>query len=281
VHAAITSSVIDALHTSPDDDFQAAPIRSGHKSPRWKQESIMTEHEILVGRYIDAWNETGAPRRETLAAQVLLESGRYVDPTMNSTGPKGFADMIGAFQSAMPGLSFERVGGIDATGQTVRFSWRLIDATGRQFASGTDIGEFCVDGRFASITGFIDSALTGRDWSVEKYAAFWVAPDFSKPTDELAADIEGYWPGCDASLKGVEAYVRPLHELLRRVPDFRLEVADHASRGDTVFIRWIATGTHGDVPLRFEGVDCVRHKDGQVHENRIFCNHPLVLSLNR
>ncbi|WP_075360418.1 ester cyclase [Caballeronia sordidicola] len=242
---------------------------------------MMTEHEVLVGRYIDAWNETDISRRETLAAQVLQESGRYADPTMNSTGPKGFAGMIGAFQAAMPGLKFERIGKIDATGQVVRFSWRLIDATGRQFASGTDIGDFGIDGRFASITGFIDSALMGRDWSVEKYAAFWAAPDFSKPSDELAADIEGYWPGLDTPLKGVEAYVCPLHELLRRVPDFSLEVADYASRGDTVFIRWIATGTHEGVPLRFEGVDCVRHKDGQVHENRIFCDHPLVLSLNR
>ncbi|WP_056352617.1 nuclear transport factor 2 family protein [Burkholderia sp. Leaf177] len=241
----------------------------------------MTEHEMLVDRYIDAWNETNMSRRETLAEQVLLANGRYVDPMMNSTGPQGFADMIGEFQSAMPGLSFERVGKIDATGKTVRFSWRLIDATGRQFASGTDIGDFCVDGRFASITGFIDSAITNPDWSVEKYAAFWAAPDFSKPSDELAAGIEGYWPGLDAPLSGIEAYVRPLHELVRRVPDFRLEVADHASRGDTVFIRWVATGTHGGEPLRFEGVDCVRHKDGQVYENRIFCDHPLVLSLNR
>jgi hypothetical protein len=242
---------------------------------------MMTEHEILVDRYIDAWNETDAPRRETLAAQVLQENARYVDPMMNSAGPKEFADMIGAFQSALPGLEFERIGRIDATGHMVRFSWRLIDATGRQFASGTDICDFCIDGRFASITGFIDSALKSRDWSVEKYAAFWAAPDFSKPTDELAADIEGYWPGLETPLKGVEAYVCPLHELLRRVPDFTLEVADHASRGDTVFIRWIATGTHGDVPVRFEGVDCVRHADGRVYENRIFCNHPLVLALNR
>src|SRR3982750_1224124 len=93
------------------------PCQSGPatRHSRWKQESIMTEHEILVGRYIDAWNETDAARRETLAAQVLLENGRYLDPMMNSTGPKGFADMIGAFQSSMPGLSFQRVGGIDAT----------------------------------------------------------------------------------------------------------------------------------------------------------------------
>jgi hypothetical protein len=103
--------------------------------------------------------------------------------------------MIGVFQSAMPGSKLERIGRIDATGQMVRFSWRLIDATGRQFASGTNICDFCIDGRVASISGFVDSALTSRDWSVEKYAAFWAAPGFSKPTDELAASIKGYWPG--------------------------------------------------------------------------------------
>jgi hypothetical protein len=35
------------------------------------------------------------------------------------------------------------------------------------------------------------------------------------------------------------------------------------------------------VPLRFEGVDCVRHSNGQVYENRIYCNHPLIQALNQ
>jgi hypothetical protein len=240
----------------------------------------MTGHEALVSRYIDAWNEPDSQRRETLARQVLLETASYRDPLMNSTGPEAFAGMIGALQEQMPGLMFERVGGIDATGFMVRFSWRLVDAGGRQVASGTDFAEMAIDGRFASIVGFLDSTLSGEAWSVEKYAAFWSAPDFSKPGDELAPDIEGYWPGSKEPLQGVAAYVRPLHELLRRVPDFRLEVADHASRGDTVFIRWIATGRQGDASFRFEGVDCVRHRNGQVYENRIFCDHPLVRSLN-
>jgi hypothetical protein len=240
----------------------------------------MTEHEALVSRYIDAWNEQDAQRRESLARRILLDTARYTDPLMSSTGPQAFSAMIGAFQEQMPGLSFEQVGGIDVTGAMVRFGWRLADAGGRQFASGTDFAEMAIDGRFASIVGFLDSTLTGPAWSVEKYAPFWSAPDFSKPGDELAPDIEGYWPGLNEPLQGVAAYVRPLHELLRRVPDFRLEVADHASRGDTVFIRWIATGRQGDTPFRFEGVDCVRHRNGQVYENRIFCDHPLVRSLN-
>jgi ketosteroid isomerase-like protein len=244
------------------------------------KEHIMSEHEALAGLYIDAWNERDQARRETLAKQVLQETGSYVDPLMHSTGPLEFAGMIGAFQAQMPTLRFERVGEIDATGATVRFSWRLIDATARQYAGGTDFCEMSMDGRFARIVGFLDSTLTGEVWSVEKYAAFWAAPDFSKPSDELAVDIEGFWPGLQAPLKGVAAYVRPLHELLRRIPDLRLEVADHAARGDTVFIRWIATGTEGGKPLRMEGVDCVRHRDGQVYENRIYCDHPLVHSLN-
>lgn len=241
----------------------------------------MTEHETLVSRYFDAWNETDASRRELMARQVLLESGRYTDPMMSSAGPTQFANMIGAFQTQMPGLKFERVGDIDATGAMVRFSWRLIDARGRQFASGTDIGEFSVDSRFACITGFLDSTLMGPAWSVEKYAAFWAAPDLGSTSDELAADIKGYWPGMHEPLQGVEAYVRPLRELLRSVPDFTLEVANHAHYGDTVFIRWIATGTLNGASLSFDGVDCVRHRNGRVIENRIYSDHPLIHALNR
>ena len=94
----------------------------------------MTEHDALVSRYIDTWNETNPSRRDALAELVLLDDASYTDPMMSSTGAKGFAEMIGAFQAQMPGLTCERVGGIDATGALVRFSWRLIDAGGRQLS---------------------------------------------------------------------------------------------------------------------------------------------------
>jgi ketosteroid isomerase-like protein len=272
----ITCEVIDAARVPPDH----AP--KPRYPARWTNsvEHIMSEHEALANRYIDVWNERDSTRREMQARQVLHETGSYTDPLMSSLGPLELAGMIGAFQAQMPGLTLERVGDVAVTGTTLRFSWRLIDATNRQYASGTDFCELSIDGRFNRIVGFIDSTLTGHAWSVEKYAAFWAAPDFTKPSDELNADIQGYWPGLQMPLKGVAAYVRPLHELLRRIPDFRLEVADHASRGDTVFIRWIASGTQDGKPLRMEGVDCVRHRNGQVYQNRIYCDHPLVQSLN-
>lgn len=240
----------------------------------------MTEHEKLLSHYFETWNEANDERREALAGSVLHESATYADPSMSATGPGEFAARIGAFRTQYPGLRFERVGAIDTVGASVRFAWRLIDDAGRQFAAGTDMAECGFDGRFTRVTGFIDSALSLPAWGVEKFAAFWAAPDFTQPATELATGIRGYWPGMVTPLEGIEAYARPLHALLHRVPDFRLAVADHASRGDTVFIRWIATGTLEGKPLRFEGTDCVRHRDGQVVENRIYCDHPLVRALN-
>ena len=52
----------------------------------------MTEHDVLVGRYIDTWNETNPSRRDALAELVLLDGARYTDPMMSSTGPNGFAE---------------------------------------------------------------------------------------------------------------------------------------------------------------------------------------------
>jgi hypothetical protein len=46
-------------------------------------------------------------------------------------------------------------------------------------------------------------------------------------------------------------------------------VAEHAERGDVVFIRWVmhATGNHG--PFELTGIDRVRTRDGKVAENII------------
>ena len=58
-----------------------------------------------------------------------------------------------------------------------------------------------------------------------------------------------------------------LADLLQRLPDLRLEVAEHATNGDVTFVRWImhATGAHG--PFELSGVDRIRLRDGLVCEN--------------
>jgi len=41
----------------------------------------------------------------------------------------------------------------------------------------------------------------------------------------------GYWPGEDEPVRGREAYVGALVELLKRVPDLTLSVAESADNG--------------------------------------------------
>ena len=224
---------------------------------------------------------------------------------MRGDGHAAIAELIRTLQAQFPGHRFARLGSVDAHDGGIRFSWELAHPEAGAFARGTDFAELAEDGRLLRVTGFLDgtpgqpladttaqssadatgrasehvSSGQGARWSVEQFARFWAAPDLSRPSKELAPDIEGWWPGRTQPLRGVAEYTRPLRKLLERVPDFRLEVAEHASNGDFIFIRWIAHGTDRGQPLQFTGVDRIRQKNGQVVENRIFCDHPLVRSL--
>ena len=245
--------------------------------------------EGLVDRYIACWNETDPARRYELIAQAWHENARYVDPLMRGEGHAAIAELVRAVQVQLPGHRFMRIGNVDAHDGGIRFSWQLAHPEAGAFARGTDFAELADDGRLLNVTGFLDgtpgqpavdvSSKHAMRWSAEQFARFWAAPDLSRPSKELAPDVEGWWPGMTRPLCGVAEYTRPLRKLLERVPDFRLEVAEHASNGDFIFIRWIAHGTDRGEPLRFTGVDRIRQKNGQVVENRIFCDHPLVRSL--
>lgn len=113
-------------------------------------------------------------------------------------------------------------------------------------------------------------------FSVAAFARFWAKPDMSQAGGALAPDVAGWWPGRAEPVRGREAYARPLADLLALVPDFRLEVAEHATEGNVIFIRWIAHGTLAGRPLSFDGVDRIKVRDGQVAENRIVCDHPFI-----
>lgn len=115
-----------------------------------------------------------------------------------------------------------------------------------------------------------------RRWGADQFAAFWMAPRLDLPTDELAEDVRGWWPGQPAPRVGIAAYTRPLRILLGMVPDFRLDIAESAEHGDFTFVRWNARGTWRGERLDFSGIDRIRQRDGRVAENRIYCTHPLI-----
>src|SRR4051812_32855749 len=109
----------------------------------------------VVDTYIAAWNETDAERRRSLVGAVWSDDGRYVDPLMSGAGPDEIAAMIGAAQAQFPGHRFSLSAGPDAHNDAVRFSWAL-SGDGGLVASGQDFAVVGADGRFASVTGFLE-----------------------------------------------------------------------------------------------------------------------------
>jgi hypothetical protein len=111
----------------------------------------------LIGRYIDAWNETDPQRRRSLIARTFAEAASYVDPMMQGNGHAEIDAMIGGVQERFPGLRFRQAGTVDTHHDSVRFCWELAPEVGEPVAKGTDFAALAEDGRFRSVTGFLDA----------------------------------------------------------------------------------------------------------------------------
>jgi hypothetical protein len=116
----------------------------------------MSNVTALVDTYIALWNETDPARRRSLVEQTFTADGSYVDPLMEGQGIDGIDAMVAAAQAQFPGTRFELHAGPDAHHDRVRFSWQLKPAGGGEaLATGLDVGVLD-DGRFASVTGFLE-----------------------------------------------------------------------------------------------------------------------------
>jgi ketosteroid isomerase-like protein len=123
-------------------------------------------------------------------------------------------------------------------------------------------------------------------WSADNWAAFWSAPDPQVAKLRVPAivrdDVVAYWPADALPLRGKQQYVEAVVLALELAPDLRLQREDWATNGDLTFIRWSGAGTRQD-GTRFvcRGVDCIRLREGQVIENRIFSDSDLFVQLAR
>lgn len=116
---------------------------------------------------------------------------------------------------------------------------------------------------------------TQPKFSAEVWAAFWAAPDMSRVGDVLAEDIVGYWQGDPEPVRGRDAYVGKIAELVTAAPDLALRLVDSATvDGDApgeqlVYLHYVGRGTGPDGPFAIRGIDRVRCRDGVVVENVI------------
>ncbi|MGG1944219.1 nuclear transport factor 2 family protein [Trinickia sp. NRRL B-1857] len=117
----------------------------------------MTAHLDLVDRYFAAWNETDALRRRELIARTWAHDASYVDPLLAGKGHDGIDAMIAAVHERFPGHEFRLSTKVDGFGQYVRFSWHLVAPGGDAIVKGSDFGVVDAQGRFESVTGFLDA----------------------------------------------------------------------------------------------------------------------------
>ena len=115
--------------------------------------------------------------------------------------------------------------------------------------------------------------------TVQGFAHFWANPDLSMLTAALADDVVGHFPGDREPVRGREEYIARIGKFLDLVPSLRLTVAEHATNGDSTFIRWIARGTGAAGPFEFSGIDRIKVSDGLVIENVVVFDTALFEAL--
>jgi hypothetical protein len=118
----------------------------------------MSDFDIVVQRYLAAWNETDPQRRRAAVEEAFTADIRYVDPLAAVQGHAALDGLIGAVQAQFPGLVFAPGAPVDAHHEQARFTWHLGPAGQEPVVIGFDVAELGPDGRIRTVLGFIDQA---------------------------------------------------------------------------------------------------------------------------
>ena len=119
----------------------------------------MSNVNELVVNYVTAWNERDPKRRRDLVAKTWSDHGIYVDAHRRGDGVDAIDAMIQTAQERFPGYRVRLVSGIETHNGYLRFSWAAGGAPEAPlYLGGTDFAIVGRDGRFQSVTGFVDAA---------------------------------------------------------------------------------------------------------------------------
>jgi hypothetical protein len=116
----------------------------------------MTATPDLVGRYLDAWNETDPAARAAALEELFSDDVTYTDPLVSVAGRAGLDVTIAAVQQQFPGFVFRAAGPADAHHDQVRFTWELGLPGEEAPVSGFDVAVVDGDGRITTVLGFLD-----------------------------------------------------------------------------------------------------------------------------
>ena len=84
-------------------------------------------------------------------------------------------------------------------------------------------------------------------FTIEGWKTAWNSPSPERVMARIplitTPDVTGYWPRTTRPVRGPKEYAQRIVDLLAFIPDFRAELVEHATNGDIMFLRWVATGT--------------------------------------
>ncbi len=118
----------------------------------------MSDFDLVVRRYLAAWNETDPAARRTLIDDVFTADVRYVDPVAAVHGADQLDALIGAVHEQFPGFVFTGAGPVDAHHDQVRFTWTLGRPGTEPPVAGFDVAELDGAGRVRLVLGVLDRA---------------------------------------------------------------------------------------------------------------------------
>ena len=116
----------------------------------------MQDAQILVTRYLEAFNETDADRRRALVETLYTPDCTYTDPHVDLRGAEQIDGFMEQTQERFPGFTFTLGGAIDAHHNQAGFQWHAGPADRPDAYVGFDVilGE---DGRIRNVYGFMDA----------------------------------------------------------------------------------------------------------------------------
>jgi hypothetical protein len=115
---------------------------------------LTTDVTTTVDGYLAAWNERDPKRRAELVERAWAPDGQLIDPPMIGEGHHGISAMAEAMHTHYEGHRFERISGVDAHHEHVRFAWQLAGPDGQVALTGLDVADLADDGRLARVVGF-------------------------------------------------------------------------------------------------------------------------------
>ena len=122
-------------------------------------------------------------------------------------------------------------------------------------------------------------------FTIEGWKTVWNSPSPQRVMARIplitTPDVTGYWPRTTRPVRGPKEYAQRIVDLLAFIPDFRAELVEHATNGDIMFLRWVATGTGPDGRFEAVGVDRLIVPNGYVAENLILSDHPIFAVIAR